>query len=303
VPVLAILKALTRAVRRDLATFQSIAANNFFFFVALLMYGAFNSGTKPSSSYPFLLLLGFLMLFPLSSDPLARIPRVRIGLWPLTRFQRFLLRLASLVLSPVLWVTLLLILKTSPSLALFFATLAIGAQALIVLAAQLAERAPRWNPVLQIPQIPGALGGLIRNNARQMLSVLDPYIALLLSVGGCAYRFLTANPDPASLPILSLLIALAVSTYAQCLFGLDSAAAMERYRLLPLRGWQILLAKDSVYLAIVFLLVLPLAPVAVQSILGFAIGFAESQSSLIYFFAAAAAWLVSLYWTGRKWDR
>jgi hypothetical protein len=53
-----------------------------------------------------------------------------------------------------------------------------------------------------------------------------------------------------------------MSTYAQCFFGLDGAAGIARYRLLPLAGWQILLAKDLAFLLIAVPLVLPLRPLA-----------------------------------------
>jgi hypothetical protein len=82
------LRALSRAIRRDLGTFASIKVNNFFLFVALLIYGALNSGLPPKSAYPFLLLLGLLLLFPLSSDPLSRIPPDRLALWPFNPAQR-----------------------------------------------------------------------------------------------------------------------------------------------------------------------------------------------------------------------
>jgi hypothetical protein len=258
--VLAILKALSLAVRRDFATFQSIKVNNFFLFVALLMYGALESGVQPASAYPFLLLLGFLLLFPLSSDPLARIPPDRLACWPLGGGQRLALRLTSLALSPVLWLTVLLMLKTSVSLALFFLGTAIAMQASIILGRRVAFAAPRGNPLRAIPPIPGRLGGLVRLNVRQMLCVLDFYVALLLSSGGAVYRFLTPHPDPDAFPILALLVALALSTYAQCLFALDSSSGSTRYRLLPLRGWQILLAKDIAFLGVLLVLVLPLSP-------------------------------------------
>ena len=55
---------------------------------------------------------------------------------------------------------------------------------------------------------------------------------------------------------------MAFSTYAQCLFGLDSESGYTRYRLLPLRGWQILLAKDVPVILLLALCVAPLAPMA-----------------------------------------
>jgi hypothetical protein len=330
--VLAILRALNRAIRRDLGTFASIKVNNFFLFVAVLTYGALNTGLPPRSAYPFLLLLGLLLLFPLSSDPLGRIPPDRMALWPLRPVQRLALRLVSLGLSPILWLTVILLLKTAPQLALFFVGVAAGTQVLIVLGNRLTSRAPRWNPVRHIP-LPGVVVGpfaeLIRNNVREMLSVLDLYLAALLSLAGSAYRFLSPGPDAAAYPILAMLVALALSTYAQGLFSLDGAVGMTRYRLLPLRGWQILLAKDIACLGILLILVLPLSPLpgltfglaalaighfpsvllrlpqlrwrftggrvvwgAAQILIGFALGYGESRGedyAGILYLAAAAA--------------
>jgi hypothetical protein len=337
--VLAILKALSRAVRRDLATFESVKVNNFFLFVALLIYGALVSGVKPVSAEPFLQFLGFLLLFPLSSDPLDKIPPARLASWPLAPAQRFALRLASLALSPVLWLTLAIMLLAAPSLALFFVSLAIAIQGFIVLGSRMTARAPAWNPQRHIPQLPGKLGGMIRNHTREMFSLLDPYLALLLSFAGTAYRIFSTHPDPAAFPMLALLVALALSTCAQCLFGLDSASGISRYRLLPLRGWQILLAKDVAFLGILLVLVLPLdvgpgmtfglAALAIghfpsvgrhrpqrrwrftsgrliygvaQVVLGSMLGLAEHQQGAWHLAGAAAAWMASLWRCGRLWE-
>ena len=53
--LLPILRALAASVRRDLKTFGALKTNNFFLFVALLIWGALVSGVEPVSSYPFLL--------------------------------------------------------------------------------------------------------------------------------------------------------------------------------------------------------------------------------------------------------
>jgi hypothetical protein len=337
--VFAILKALSRAIGRDLATFESVKVNNFFLFVALLIEGALASGVKPASAEPFLLFLGFLLLFPLSSDPLDKIPPMRLASWPLTRGRRFALRLASLGLSPILWLTLAILLLAAPALALFFLALAVTIQGLIVVSSRLTARAPVWNPQRHIPQLPGRLGGIVRNHMREMLNLLDTYLAILLSVAGSAYRVFGTHPDPSAFPILALLVALALSTCAQCLFGLDSASGVSRYRLLPLRGWHILLAKDIAFLTILSILVLPLAPGAgmtfglvalaighfpsagrhrpqrrwrftsgrlvfgvAQGILGLMFGLAESEHGVWYLAGAAAVWMVSLYRCGRIWE-
>jgi hypothetical protein len=234
-----------------LGAFGSIKTNNLFVFTALLVYGAAVSGVKPASSYPFLLFMGILLLFPLSSDPLARIPRSRSAVWPLDARQRLALRLGGGFFNPMLWLAMLLLFKTAPSLLLAFLATTIAVQ---YVASKDSGRGFR----LRTP-VPGRM--LLASNAlRQMLSILDTYAALLFSIGGCAYRLLSPRPAPAAFPILSMLVALTLSSYAQCLFGLDSSSAITRGRLLPLRGWRILAAKDAAFLAVLFLLALPLSP-------------------------------------------
>lgn len=340
----AIWKALRRAAARDLRTFGSIKVNNLFLFVALLAYGALNSGVPPRSAYPFFLLLGFLLLFPLSADPLGRIPPARFGLWPLTAGQRLGLRFASLVLSPVVWIGALILLETArPLAALAFCALAAATHIASALGRRAVGRDPHWILLRHIPQLPGRLGGLVRKNLREILSMLDPYAALLLSVGGGAYRLFAAHPDPVAFAILGLLVALAMSTYAQSLFGLEigSGSGMARYRLLPLAGWEILLSKDIAFLMVLLVLLLPLKPGpgitfgfvalalghhssvllelpqqrwrfagghllpvgALQAVGGVALGFLEYQQGLVVLLVAAAGYLLSLASYGRRWER
>ena len=247
-PAAAILRALARAARRDLGTWRSLQVNNFFLFVCLLIYGAMVSGVRPTSSYPFLILLGLILLFPLSSDPLARIPPSRLGLWPLGRRQRAALRAASLALSPVIWFALFLAWRARPSLTLVFVGLAATGQAV-----DLRVRGGRSRGAMAL------LPPLIRKNLRQMLSILDTWLAIAISLAGTGWRLTAAHPDPAAFPIFAMLVALAMSTYAQCLFALDGREGMTRYRLLGLRDWQILVSKDAAYLALLAALVAPLS--------------------------------------------
>jgi hypothetical protein len=324
--VSAILQSLSRVMRRDLGSFAALTVNNFFLFVLFLIYSNVIYHLQPHSAYPFLLMLGFLLLFPMSSDPLAKIPPARFGLWPLASSQRAGLRLATVALSPVFWIALILLALTARSLALAFIALAIAMQA-----AMAAAVSPRWNGRLRL-RCPGRLGPLITAAIRQMLGLLDTYVALLLAIAGCAYRFFFHALDPAAYPIFALLVALALSTYAQCLFGLDSGSALTRYRLLPLPFWRIVLAKDIAYLAILFVLTGPLSLAAgltsgltalmigryssvhrrnpqyrwrftggrvmvgvPQIVLGFGFGFAADRVSPAFLGVAAAAYCASLY--------
>jgi len=312
-------------MRRDLGSFATLKVNNFFLFVLFLSYSNILYHLQPHSAYPFLLLVGFLLLFPMSSDPLAKIPAARFGLWPLDASQRLALRLASVSFSPVFLIAVVLLLLTARSLALAFVGLAITMQAAIM-----AAGSPRWNTSMRLG-FPGKLGPLIAAAIRQMLTVLDTYVALLLAIAGCSYRFLFHAPDAAAYPIFALLIALALSTYAQCLFGLDSSSALTRYRLLPLPLWQILVAKDIAFLGILVVLVAPLSLAAgltsglvalvigryasvhrrnlqyrwrftggrvivgvPQGVLGFGLGFAAHEVSPVFLAVAAAAYCGSL---------
>jgi hypothetical protein len=337
----AILQALRRAIQRELGSFWSIKLNNFFLFVVLIIYGCANSGVRPDSAGPFVLLLGFLLLFPLSSDPLAKIPSSRLALWPLNNPQRLGLRLAGTAFSPILWLALPVMLITARwGAVLLFPVIAVTVQALVLISGGLVRWSPAWNPLPKVPPFPGRLGGLIRNNVRQMLSVLDPYVAILLCLGGTAYRLFAAHPGPAAFPILAIMVVLALSTYAECLFSLDSASGVTRYRLLPLRGWQILLAKDIAYLSVLFVLTAPLdlragftsgfatlaighypsirSPLAqhrwrftggkaaigaAQAICGIGLGMAEQQFGVRILGFSALLYFASLYAGGGAWER
>jgi hypothetical protein len=323
----AIIGALSRAVRRDLGTFGSLTVNNFFLFVALMAYGNAAVGLAPRSAYAFLLMLGVLLLFPLSSDPLAKIPATRLGLWPLSGGQRALLRLAGMVLSPVVWVALFLLMRAAPPLGLAFVGLAVS-----IRSAAWTGRHRGIEPLRAVPAVPCRFGQLIRKDLRQMLSVLDTYVAVLLSLGGCCYRYLYAHPDPAAFPIFAILIATALSTYAQCLFSLDGPGGATRYGLLPVGGRQALLAKDAAFGIVLLALVLPLDCRAgltfglvalaighypsltlrlhlqrwrfvagrvkyggVQMVMGIALAVAESRNGIVYLAIAASFYLLSVY--------
>ena len=337
----AILKFIRLAVSRELKTFESIKFNNFFLFVALMVYASLKSGLEPQSAEPLLMLLGLLVLFPISSDPLAKIPPSRLSLWPIGGRERILLRIVSLGLSPVVWITVLLMWrKAGLTQALTFLALAVIVQCLVVLANRLAIRGPRYNVMHYVPPFPGILGELIRNSLREMLTILDTYLAALFSVGGIAYRLLSPRPNATAFPVLSALVALVLSTYAQSLFGLEFGSGITRYRLLPLRGWQILLAKDIAFLSVLTVLVAPLdlgagltsgvaalalghrstifsrleqrrwrfatgrvfmGVVQMAACFGLALGERSTGPAMLVF--AASAWVGSLLWYGRAWER
>src|SRR5262249_40736079 len=90
----AVLRALAAAVLRGQKTLGAIATNNFFLATAILLQRA--------GVFVFLV-LGLVLLFPMSADPLQKIPRDRLELWPLSRSERWLLRALSPWVNPVTW--------------------------------------------------------------------------------------------------------------------------------------------------------------------------------------------------------
>lgn len=333
--LLSILSALARVVWRQIRSLSSFTGNNLFLFMLLVMYQQWQSGLL------FLMLFAVLLLGPLSGDPLQKIPADRLGLWPLTFGQRLVLRFASLALSPMFWIALpFLFYAGGVSVAALLIALALVIQLAMGVWSHLARKKPGSRPRWRWPNFPGRFGGLVRNNLRQMLSVFDSYAALLLALGASAYRWLGSRPDPDASMIMALVVVIALSTYAQNLFGLDFPGGIERYRLSPLRGREILASKSVVFLALVALLTTPLAPVAgfaagltalavggptsvtkmqpaarwrfssgtasvafVQVFLLAAVGVATARSSAWYLALAAAGFLASLWHSGRLWDR
>jgi hypothetical protein len=244
-----ILKALSTVARRERKTFHSIATNNFFLMSVLLLQkaGAF-----------LYLVGGLVVLFPLSADPLRKIPAERLALWPLEKGERRWLRLVSPWVNPVTWLLAALAVWSvvhTESLAVLLLAVALFGIGFLVPAM---DAEPGF--LRLVPAVRGPLGQLIRKNLREMLLTLDFYMALILSVLGLGYRLVThAVPDEAMLA-MTLLIVLALSSYAQCLFGLESVSGLTRYQLMPIAGWRIIAAKDGAFLLVAFVLTLPLEP-------------------------------------------
>ena len=249
----AILRALALAYRRDWTAFQSLAGNNFFLITAFLL------GKAGSFIY---LIFGLVLLFPLSTDPLRKIPPSRLALWPLEPREHWLLRLASPWINPLTWgIAALAIWGMGRTVTVGLVGLIAGIFAAVFLISALPAPpgAGFWR---RMPQFPGPLNHLIRKNLREILSTLDFYCALILSLAVLAARVMVPTLPREALLAMTVLVVAAMSSYAQCLFGLDGDGGLSRYRLLPVRGWQLLLAKDAAFLAVLVPLTLPLAPLA-----------------------------------------
>jgi len=248
-----LLRALATAYKRDWTALQSLAGNNFFLLTALLLQRA---------GVFVYLIAGLVMLFPLSTDPLRKIPPSRLPLWPLSRREWWLLRVASPWINPMTWgIAALAIWGAGRTLTFQLWAMIAG----LFLAAFLISSLPlpRGGGFFRrVPSFPGPLNQLMRKNLREILATLDFYCALILSAAMLAFRIFGPPMPREALMAMTVLVVGALSSYAQCLFGLDGDGGLSRYRLLPVRGWQLLLAKDIAFLAVLIPLLLPLAPIA-----------------------------------------
>jgi len=254
----AILQALGRSLRRDTRSLRGVKVNNFFLFLALMVDGALSSGLEPRAAEPLLVVFAALLLLPLSSDPLGRIPRVRRDLWPLGTRERIALRLGGIAAAPTLWLAVFGAVLFQTRKPLLGMTVLLAAAAVQVSAPAI-RRGGRGRALL--PPFPAALLLLARANCRQFASTLDFWLAAAIALGGAIYRLSGSSPGSEALGIISLVVALALSTYAQCLFGMDRAtSAMVRYRLLPVAPWEVLVSKDVAFLAVLLLFTALLNP-------------------------------------------
>ena len=254
----AILRAVGKVVRRELRSLLSVTLNNFFLVAAFLSYGSLAGGRPPLAAAPFFFLLALFLLFPASGDPLDKIPPSTLALWPLTRRERVILRVATLLLSPVALVALLIVITVRSKSALILALALFCIRGVAFLGLRTRKRWPRLYPPRLVPSFPTSIGRLFSLNLRQLLCVLDLYLASVVCILACCYRFLSRHPDPAAFPILAILVGLASSTCSQSLFGMETRGSLMLYRALPLQGWQVLLAKDAAYLLVVCILTAPL---------------------------------------------
>src|SRR2546425_2609358 len=246
----AILVALITAVRRDFKTVGSFSGNNLFVVgVAFLFLGDPGIFVKLSA------FIGLILFIPLSADPLRVLPRDRLTVWPLTTGERRALRILGPWLSPVTW--LIAALAAWKRVSMGLCAVAAGVFAIgFVLPSLPPARKGVWR---RLPGFPGPLNHLIRKNLRETLSTLDFWCSAVVSALSLGFRAAGLLPAEALLP-MTILVMLALSTYAQALFGLDGDGGMTRYRLLPVPGWQILAAKDVPFLLVSVVITLPLAP-------------------------------------------
>ena len=247
-----ILAALVTALRRDFRTVGSFSGNNLFIVGVTFLFLGDPGVFAALGSF-----IGLILFIPLSADPLRVLPRDRLAVWPLSTGERRWLRICSPWLNPLMWLIALLAVWKHISMGLWALTAGVFAIG-FVLPSLPAARKGLWR---RLPNLPSPLNHLMRKNLREMLSTLDFWCSAVVSAFCLGFRAAGLLPAEALLP-MTIVAMLAISTYAQTLFGLDGDGGMTRYRVLPVPGWQILAAKDVLFLFLSALMTLPLAPAA-----------------------------------------
>ena len=208
VRVAAVLKMTATALWRERRSLLSVMTNNFFGTIAFFFF--FGSFAHHTVGIIFYLLVGVLLLFPLSADPVQKIPPERLALWPLSAGERWLLRALAPWLNPITWLFCALVLwsalnRNGEAVAISAAVMI--AILLLIPLLPLGSRSKFWYGV---PRFPGVFGQLIRKDLRQILSTLDFWLAALFSGAFLQYRLLVRDVPPEAETVLSLLVVLAL---------------------------------------------------------------------------------------------
>ncbi len=169
----------------------------------------------------------------------------------------------------------------------------------------------------------------MQSHLRELLQLLDIYLALLTAIGGVIYTRFSATPDPEASIVLGCLVILLMSTCAQGHVSFDAPALQARMRLLPISGASVLFANDAAWLLVTIPLIVGFRPLpciaaglaalimghrrsirdcieqqGILQIIGLVVaGSGVYNSGWSAFAAVVVAYAGSLWWSGRKWDQ
>lgn len=248
--IAAVLKATSTATWRERRSILSFGANNFVLTIIYLFH-------EYEMGKVFYALLAAVMLVPLSSDPLHRVPRERLDTWPLSRKERTALRFLVPWLNPITWLLAVFVVWSAALRTAASPVVVAGILAAITAVGSLLPRSSRGGLWRLVPSFPSSVGQLLRKDLRQILYTLDFWVAAVLSAIFTVARFLGADLPGEARTAFSILIVLALSTTSQNAFAMDGSSGRTRYRLLAIPGWKIMASKALAFVAIATVLTVP----------------------------------------------
>jgi hypothetical protein len=108
-----------------------------------------------------------------------------------------------------------------------------------------------------IARLPGRLGPLVHKEQRSVSRVLDLWMGLLLVLAAAALALAAYMSSTYRQAIFVIVCALNITVTLNCL-GLDRPAGLTRYLILPIRGKDLLLAKNVALMVVVGVQLMPL---------------------------------------------
>ena len=184
--IAAVLKATSTATWRERRSILSFGANNFVLTIIYLFH-------EYEMGKVFYALLAAVMLVPLSSDPLHRVPRERLDTWPLSRKERTALRFLVPWLNPITWLLAVFVVWSAALRTAASPVVVAGILAAITAVGSLLPRSSRGGLWRLVPSFPSSVGQLLRKDLRQILYTLDFWVAAVLSAIFTVARFLGAD--------------------------------------------------------------------------------------------------------------
>jgi len=100
-------------------------------------------------------------------------------------------------------------------------------------------------------RIPGPAGALAAKDFRCFRRLLDPYLGVLAAAVGCLYLVTAEVASPGFLLIFLMGVLVLNLATAFNSFGLDNRASMDRLKLMPLTGTDVLFSKNLAFMMIV----------------------------------------------------
>jgi hypothetical protein len=166
--------------------------------------------------------------------------------------------------NPAMVVTTVAVATAPRSIALSLATLLVGGVAVSYLVLWTFRRSLHHDTTerparrdTSIGRLPGRLGPLVDKEQRAFSRVLDLWMGLLLVLAVVTLSASTSLPAGFSQTIVVIVCALNANVTLNCL-GLDRPAGLTRYLMLPVRGADLLLAKNVALMIVVAVQLAPL---------------------------------------------
>lgn len=119
---------------------------------------------------------------------------------------------------------------------------------------------PTARRATSIGRLPGRLGPLVQKEQRSLSGVLDLWMGLLLVLAAAAMALAASMSSTYRQAIFVIVCALNVNVTLNCL-GLDRPAGLTRYLVLPIRGKDLFLAKNTAVMVVVAVQLMPLLAV------------------------------------------